>query len=80
MDGLAQGTGFVGIVAALLGKLSAPGAVLAAVLYGGLGVGGSAMQRHTGLPSSIVLVIQALIVLAILASDALRYWRLRLRR
>ena len=43
---------------------------------GGLTVGGNAMQRHSGLPSSVILVIEALIVLLVLASDLLRSWRL----
>jgi ABC-type uncharacterized transport system permease subunit len=34
------------------------------------------MQRHSGLPSSVILVIEALIVLLVLASDLLRSWRL----
>jgi len=76
LDGVGEGLGFVGIVAALLGKLTVPGTVIAAVLYGGLTVGGNAMQRHSGLPSSVILVIQALIVLLVLASDLLRSWRI----
>jgi simple sugar transport system permease protein len=52
------------------------GTVIASVLYGGLTVGGNAMQRHSGLPSSVILVIEALIVLLVLASDLLRSWRL----
>lgn len=76
LDGVGEGIGFVGIVAALLGKLSVGGTVVAAVLYGGLMVGGNAMQRHSGLPSSVILVIQALIVLLVLASDLLRRYRI----
>ena len=76
LDGVGEGLGFVGIVAALLGKLTVVGTVIAAVLYGGLTVGGNAMQRHSGLPSSVILVIQALIVLLVLASDLLRSWRI----
>jgi simple sugar transport system permease protein len=49
-----------------------------ALLYGGLSVGADAMQRSTGTPSSIVFILQALLVLLVLASPvALRY---RLRR
>ena len=79
LDGLSDGTGFLGIVVALLGRMSVPGAVLASVLYGGLSVGGDAMQRQTGLPSSIVLIIQAAIVLFVLASEILRTHRLSIR-
>lgn len=80
MDGMAEGTGFIGIVAALLGKLHPLGVVIASVLYAGMTVGADAMQRQAGLPGSIIFIIQALIVLFILASDLLRYYRLRMPR
>ncbi len=76
LDGVGEGLGFVGIVAALLGKLTVSGTVVASILYGGLTVGGNAMQRHSGLPSSVVLVIEALIVLLVLASDLFLRYRL----
>ncbi len=50
MDGMAEGTGFIGIVAALLGKLHPVGVVVASVLYAGMDVGADAMQRKAGLP------------------------------
>ncbi len=76
LDGLSEGVGFIGIVAALLGRMTVPGTIVAAILYGGLSVGGDAMQRQTGLPSSIVLIIQATIVMLVIASDALRHYRI----
>jgi general nucleoside transport system permease protein len=76
LDGVGEGLGFIGIVAALLGKLTVGGTVVASILYGGLTVGANAMQRHSGLPSSVVLVVQALIVLLVLASDLLRRYRI----
>ena len=78
LDGISQGTGFIGIVAALLGKLHPAGVVVASILYAGMGVGADAMQRKAGLPSSVIFTVQALIVLLILASDLLRYYRIRL--
>lgn len=72
--------GFVGIVAALLGKLTVGGTVIASILYGGLTVGGNAMQRHSGLPSSLVLIVQALIVLLVLATDLFRRYRIMVGR
>jgi general nucleoside transport system permease protein len=77
LDGISVGTGFVGIVAALLGKLHPLGVVIASTLYAGLEVGADAMQRRSGIPSSVVLIIQSLIVLFILAGDILRYYRVR---
>jgi ABC-type uncharacterized transport system permease subunit len=75
MDGISQGTGFIGIAAALLGKLHPAGVVLASILYAGMEVGADAMQRRAGLPSSVISTVQALIVLLVLASDMLRYYR-----
>lgn len=75
LDGISEGTGFVGIVAALLGKLHPLGVVVASVLYAAMGVGADAMQRRMGVPNSVIFVIQSLIVLFILASDLLRYYR-----
>lgn len=80
LDGLSEGTGFLGIVTALLGRMTVAGTAIASVLYGGLSVGGDAMQRQTGLPSSIVLIVQALIVLLLLASELLRTSRIVLER
>jgi simple sugar transport system permease protein len=76
LDGISEGTGFVGIVAALLGKLHPIGTVVASILYAGMGVGADAMQRRTGVPSSVIFTVQSLIVLFILASDLLRYYRI----
>ncbi|MDQ0468183.1 ABC transporter permease [Labrys wisconsinensis] len=80
LDGLSQGTGFVGIVAALLGRMTVPGSVVASLLYSGLTVGAEATQRHTGLPSAVIQVVQALIVLCLLGAEILRSHRLALVR
>jgi general nucleoside transport system permease protein len=77
LDGIATGTGFIGIVAALLGKLHPIGVVIASTLYAGMEVGADAMQRRAGLPSSVIFIIQSLIVLFVLASETLRYYRVR---
>lgn len=77
VDGLAEGTGFIGIVVALLGKLSPLGCVVAAFLYAGLTVGADAMQRQAGLPASVIFIVQSLIILFILASDVLRFYGVR---
>lgn len=76
LDGISEGTGFVGIVAALLGKLHPLGVVVASILYAGMGVGADAMQRRMGVPNSVIFIVQSLIVLFILASDFLRYYRI----
>jgi simple sugar transport system permease protein len=78
LDGLSGGTGFIGIVVALLAKLNPLAVVPTAILYAALSVGADAMQRSTDAPSSIIFILQSLIVLFVIASDFLRYWRIRL--
>jgi len=80
LDGLSQGTGFIGIVAALLGRMTVAGSVAASFLYSGLTVGAEVTQRHTGLPSAVIQVVQALIVLCLLGAEILRTHRLTLFR
>jgi simple sugar transport system permease protein len=77
LDGLAAEVGFIGIVVALLAKLRPLAVIPAAILYAALSVGADAMQRRTGMPASIIFILQSLIVLLVLASDILRYWRIR---
>ena len=57
------GFGFTGIAIALLGNLTAIGVLLAALLFAVLQTGGQVMQRLSGTPSSIVTIIQGLIIL-----------------
>ena len=76
MDGLAGGVGFLGVVVALLARLNPLVVVPTAILYGGLQVGGNAMQRQSGLPTSAVLILESLIVLLILAADLLRHYEI----
>jgi len=77
LDGLSGGIGFIGIIVALLAKLNPLAVVPAAILYAALSVGGDALQRSTGAPSSIIFILQSLIVLFVMASDILRYYRFR---
>ena len=75
MDGLSEGTGFIGMVVALLGKLTPTGVTLASFLYAGMTVGADSLQRHSGVPSSVAVIVQCLIVLFILAGDLLDRYR-----
>lgn len=63
IGGLSPGYGFLAVLISLLGKLNPIGVTLAAFLYGALLVGGDMMQRATGVPVTIVFVLQALIVI-----------------
>jgi ABC-type uncharacterized transport system permease subunit len=61
-------TGFDAIAVALLGLGSGTGIILAAGLFGALHAGGSVMQADAGISSSLVGVLQALILFSIAAN------------
>jgi ABC-type uncharacterized transport system permease subunit len=69
-------TGFDAIAVALLGLGSAAGIVVAAVLFGALHAGGAVMQSDAGISSSLVQVLEALILFSI-AANFLRVLRVR---
>ena len=70
-------TGFDAIAVALLGLGSGVGIVLSSVLFGALHAGGSVMQADAGISSSLVQILQALILFSI-AANFLRTFKLRL--
>lgn len=73
-QGLTATYGFDGIAVALLGKNTPIGTLLAAILFAALRVGGRAMQFNTDVPSQIVIMIQAIIILLIAAENMIRVW------
>jgi ABC-type uncharacterized transport system permease subunit len=58
-------TGFDAIGVALLGRTTAVGILLGALLFGGLRQGASYMQLNAGIPNDLVLILQALILFSI---------------
>ena len=68
-------TGFDAIAVALLGLGSAVGILFASILFGALHAGGSVMQADAGISSSLVQILQALILFSI-AANFLRVLRL----
>src|SRR5229473_1056698 len=75
-------TGFDAIAVALLGLGSAVGILLASILFGALHAGGSVMQADAGISSSLVQILQALILFSIAANflRVLRFPTIGLRR
>ena len=70
--------GFDGITVALLGRARPGGVVLAALLFGALHAGGTAMQAATSVPTDIATVLEGLIVLFVAAPPLIRaVFRLR---
>jgi len=78
--GFAVGYGFDSIAVALLGKTHPAGVVLAAILFGGMRNGATRMQFLTQIPTDIISMIQALILLFVAADVIIRYiYRIRTR-
>ncbi len=75
---ISLGYGYTGIAIAMLANLQPLVVVPAAIFFGGLINGSSNLQIITGVPSAITDVIQAVVLLFLLAANALTYYRLRL--
>jgi simple sugar transport system permease protein len=71
------GYGFSGIAVALLGQLHPAGVMAAALFFGALAAGCSQMQRSAGVSFEVAYVIQAALVLLLVALPA-SVWRKRL--
>ena len=57
------GAGFVGIAVALMGRSHPFGVLLAAILFGALYQGGAELEFETSVPTDMIVVIQALVIL-----------------
>ncbi|MBW8858094.1 MAG: ABC transporter permease [Bradyrhizobium sp.] len=68
---LAAGYGFTGILVAFLARQNPLAIIPVAILLGGISASGGLLQRRLGLPDASVLVLQGLIFVFVLASDAL---------
>lgn len=78
--GLAEGYGFTGIIIAWLARLNPWAIILVSVLMAGLLVGGDQIQITMGLPASVSLVLQGLILLFVLGGEIFSRYRLRVIR
>jgi simple sugar transport system permease protein len=68
--GLVAGYGYSGILVAFLGRHNPLALIPVAVLVGGIAASGGLLQRHLGLPDAATVVLQGIIFVTILASDA----------
>ena len=71
-ENLSPGYGYTAIAVALLARLHPLGVLAAGVLFGALEAGAGAMQRDAGVPAVVVTVVEALLILLVLAGDRLR--------
>lgn len=76
-DGISGNYGYAGILIAFLARGHLVAVVIVALLYAALLTGGFALQA-TGVPSSIALIVQALIIVFVLAAERLSSYRLRI--
>jgi general nucleoside transport system permease protein len=73
VDGFSPGYGFTGIAVALLGRNSAGGVVLGAVLFGALASAGTTAQLFSDIPLDIVDVLSGTVMIF----AVVRLWRRR---
>jgi ABC-type uncharacterized transport system permease subunit len=71
-EGISPGYGYTAIAVALLARLNPLAVIAAGIFFGGLEAGGAAMQRDAGVPAGFVSVIEALVILGVLAVDRAR--------
>ncbi|MEN8114276.1 MAG: ABC transporter permease [Actinomycetota bacterium] len=70
--GFTGSAGFNGIVAALFGGLHPIWTIPASFLFGGLIVGGQALQRAVQVPSALIVALNGLVVVFVVAADRYR--------
>jgi simple sugar transport system permease protein len=75
-ENISPGYGYTAIAVALLARLDPWRVVATALLFGALEAGAGAMQRDAGVPSTLVSVIEAALILAVLAAQSIRLRRL----
>lgn len=68
-ENLSPGYGYTAIAVALLGGLRPPYVLASGIFFGALEAGAAAMQREAGVPLMLVWVVEALIILAIVAGQ-----------
>ena len=71
-SGFSPGFGYTGIAVAMLGGLNPLWSIVSAFFLAALNVGGQSMQRALGVPVAFVSAIEGLLLLALLASGALK--------
>jgi general nucleoside transport system permease protein len=75
-ENFSPGYGYTAIAVALLARLHPLAVVGTAVLFAALEAGANAMQRDAGVPNVVVSVVEALLILLIVAADR---WQARTR-
>jgi ABC-type uncharacterized transport system permease subunit len=74
-ENLSPGYGFTAIAVALLARLHPLAVIGTGVVFGALEAGATAMQRDAGVPSVVVSVVEAVVILLLVAIDRVRVRR-----
>jgi simple sugar transport system permease protein len=75
-ENISPGYGYTAIAVALLAGLDPWRVAMTALLFGALEAGAAAMQRDAGVPSTLVSVIEAALILAVVTTQSIRARRL----
>jgi len=67
-ENISPGYGYTGIAVALLARLDAAGVIASGLLFGALEAGASAMQRDAGVPTVVVSIVEAIIILGLIVA------------
>ena len=70
-DAVSVGYGFTAIIVALVGRLHPVGVFIAALLIAGLDIGFEVAARSSELPTSMAGLVQVLVVIFVVAGDAI---------
>lgn len=74
-ENISPGFGYTAIAVALLARLDALAVVGTGIFFGALEAGATAMQRDAGVPSVVVSVVEAAVILGMVAADRARVGR-----
>ncbi|MEP6998909.1 MAG: ABC transporter permease [bacterium] len=75
-ENISPGYGFTAIAVALLAGLDPWRVILSAILFAALEAGAGAMQRDANVPATLVSMIEAMLILAVIGAQAVR-WHVR---
>jgi simple sugar transport system permease protein len=71
-ENISPGYGYTAIAVALLARLNAAAVIATGIVFGALEAGGTAMQRDAGVPSVVVSVVEAGVILALVVFQRVR--------
>jgi ABC-type uncharacterized transport system permease subunit len=71
-ENISPGYGYTAIAVALLARLNAFAVIVTGIVFGALEAGGASMQRDAGVPSVVVSVVEAGIILALVVFQQVR--------